>query len=70
MSVFRGVVIVKVTLLDEYGNKIPGEKRLTTKTYNKPGVAKGQATTVAKRYPPAKVVDRFVEEAVEWRRVE
>ena len=68
MSVFRGVIIVPTMLKDEYGNDVPGQRRLTTKTYNKTGIAKGQATTIANRYK--NVIDKFVEEAVEWRRCE
>lgn len=68
MSVYRGVVIVPTILKDEYGNDVPSQRRLVTKTYNKPGIAKGQATTIANRYKV--VLDRYVEEAVEWRRVD
>lgn len=68
MSVFRGVVIIPIMLKDEYGNRVPGQRRLETRTYDTPGIAKGQATTLANRYK--NVLDKFVEEAVEWKRLD
>ena len=67
---YRGTVEVRTTLKDQYGNNISGRRILHTKTYNKIGVARGQATTRSGRYPINDVLDKYTERVVSWERID
>lgn len=60
-EVYRGAVKIRVR---------SAERILYTKTYNKSGTARGQATILRKSHPPAYVIDVWVEKAVVWENID
>lgn len=67
-EVYRGVVEVRTTVRDEYGNPVPAVKRQYVGPYDKRGTARGQATVLSRQYPQKDVVDSYVEVCTGWQR--
>lgn len=67
---FRGVIEVKTLIKKDGKTPVPAVVRKHTRVYNLAGTAKGQLTLLARRYPQTHIIDRYVEQAVKWERVD
>lgn len=66
--VYRGVLVEKIELRDEYGNLYPAQRLHYLKPYDKPGPAKASVTSARKNWGN-KVIDCYVEVSTEWERL-
>lgn len=69
-EVFRGIVVLKTTKLDEYGNPVPVLTKQYVGPYARRGTARGQTTVVARMYPQSDVVESYVERSTSWERLD
>lgn len=69
-EVYRGVVVVKSSIQDEYGNKVPCQILHYTKPYYKKNIAAGQATRLAGIFSKSVLVDKYVERVSSWERLD
>lgn len=68
-EVYRGVLVEKIQLRDQYGNLYDGSRLHFLKPYDKPGPAKGSVTTARKQWGN-KLLDAYVEVSSEWVRLD
>lgn len=68
MSVFRGVVVISIPIVNEYGDHVQGERIIHTKPYKKASVARCQTTIIANGYNRNYVIDKYIEIVTAWRR--
>lgn len=66
--VYRGVLVEKIELRDEYGNLYPATKLHYLKPYDKPGPAKASVTGARKNWG-ARLQDAYIEVSVSWDRL-
>lgn len=69
-NVYRGAVIIVTSESVTNDPRFYREKTLHTKSYGLRGSAAGAATRLAREFDAGSVVDKYVEEAVEWKRCE
>lgn len=74
-DVYRGVVKIRAKGYATLGHGPSGilvdmERYLYTKTYTKPGTARGQATILRKAQRQSDVIDVWVEKATTWESID
>ena len=67
-QVYRGVLVEKILLRDQYGNMVPASRKHFLKPYDKPGPAKASVTSARKNWGN-KLVDCYVEVSTEWEKL-
>lgn len=67
-EVYRGVLVEKIELRDEYGNVYPASRLHYLKPYDKPGPAKASVTTARKNWG-RRLKDCYVQVSTSWEKL-
>lgn len=67
-EVYRGVLVEKIELKDQYGNTYPATRLHYLKPYDKPGPAKASVTSARKNWGK-RLSDCYVEVATAWEKL-